>query len=256
MMKRQYRAIVSSDWNGCLSPSSPYDPISFVYPKLTSELTIIFHKYTTGETSLGEANKKIQKILPAPISVEQMDTYLDKSFTTYKGVPDFISWCLSQNILFMINTTGAIGYFQRVFAKGLLPKIPMLSANPLIRYPRSNTDPGSIYKLLEIQDKATNTNKIMQLSGIPAKKIFLIGDSGGDGPHFKWGTDQGSYLIGSMAKSSLMLYCEKNGIKINLLFGISPVKEDKAKPVKEGSVDFMELSRFIEEKLSNISLEA
>ncbi len=230
---RTFKALISSDWNGCLSPGGPYDPISFIYLDLTSDLRTTFHKYTANKISLGEANKKILEILPNLISIEQMDVYLDKSFTTYKGVPDFISWCLSQNILFMINTTGAIGYFQRAFARGLLPQIPVLSANPMIRYPPSNTDPHFIYDLLEIEDKAKNTSQVMHLFDIPAKKIFLIGDSGGDGPHFKWGASQGSFLIGSMTKPSLNRYCVKNGITIDLLFGVSHNSDEDKEPEKE-----------------------
>ena len=56
---------------------------------------------------------------------------------------------LSNNILFMINTTGLMGYFQRVFAKKLLPQVPVLSANPMTRYAASVTDPPFMVDLCE-----------------------------------------------------------------------------------------------------------
>ena len=122
LKNKSYKAIVSSDWNECLAPCGPFDFISFNYPQLTAELETIFKQYTGNVISLGEAVGQIQKLLPAPITEKQMDNYLDDSFSTYKGVPELIEWCLSNNILIMINTTGMIGYFQRVFAKNLLPK--------------------------------------------------------------------------------------------------------------------------------------
>ena len=83
--------------------------------------------------------------MPAPIRPEQIDAYLDESFATYTGVTDLIEWCLSKNIVFMINTTGMIGYFQRVFARGLLPRVPVISAHPMIRFSERNSDPPCVY---------------------------------------------------------------------------------------------------------------
>ena len=127
-----FQAIVSSDWSECLSPSGPFDFISFAFPELETDLKNVFKQYTANLISLGAAMQKMQKMLPDPISEEQMDAYLEKRFITYKAVPDLIEWCLSKDILFMINTTGMIGYFQRVFAKGLLPRVPVLSVNPTV----------------------------------------------------------------------------------------------------------------------------
>ncbi|MFC2018014.1 hypothetical protein ACFLTQ_01765 [Chloroflexota bacterium] len=248
-MSESYRAIVSSDWNECLAPTGPFEPISFNYPELTSELEAVFQDYTGNVITLGEANQRIQKLLARPLSIGQMDAYLDQSFVTYKGVFDLIEWCLSNNILFMINTTGMMGFFQRVFAKGLLPPVPVLSAHPMIRYPHLETDPHYLYDLLQLQDKGKNTEAVMQKLGISPSKVFIIGDSGGDGPHFKWGSDQGAFLIGSMTKPSLKMYCQDNGIPINLQFGLSYIQGEKRNSEKEMSIDFMELSSIIEEAL-------
>jgi hypothetical protein len=216
-----FKAIVSSDWSECLSPSGPFDFIRFVYPELKTDLSNIFKQYTGNAISLGAASRKIQKILPRPISEQQMDDYLHDSFVTYKGVPDLIEWCLSKNILFMINTTGMIGYFQRVFAKGLLPIVPVLSANPMVRYPDQESDPPAIHDLLEIRDKARNTAAVARRFNISADKIIVMGDSGGDGPHFEWGSETGAFLIGSMTKPSLDRYCLSRGIDIDLHFGLT-----------------------------------
>ena len=205
---RQYKALVSSDWNECLAPCGPFDFISFVFPDLKSDLESIFKCYTGNIISLGEAAQKIQKLLQDPVNEEHMDAYLDASFVTYRGVADLIEWCLERDILFMINTTGMIGYFQRVFAKGLLPTVPVLSAHPMVRYAHRETDPLQVYDLLEIQDKSKNTRAVADCLNIPGEKIILMGDSGGDGPHFEWGAGIGAHLIGSMTKPSLETYCQ------------------------------------------------
>ena len=243
----KYKAIVSSDWSECLSPSGPFDFMWYVYPELETDLRSIFKQYTANAISLGAASQKIQKMLPDPISEEQMDAYLDDSFLTYKGVPDLIDWCLSKNILFMINTTGMIGYFQRVFARGLLPKVPVLSANPMVRYPRLESDPDFIYDLLEIQDKAKNTGAVVRQFNISAKNIILMGDSGGDGAHFEWGSETGAYLIGSMTKPSLERYCQSRDIHIALHFGHSYRENEKKDPHKEMQTDYKSLSHRIAE---------
>jgi hypothetical protein len=244
-----FKAIVSSDWSECLSPSGPFDFIRFVYPELKTDLSNIFKQYTGNAISLGAASRKIQKILPRPISEQQMDDYLHDSFVTYKGVPDLIEWCLSKNILFMINTTGMIGYFQRVFAKGLLPIVPVLSANPMVRYPDQESDPPAIHDLLEIRDKARNTAAVARRFNISADKIIVMGDSGGDGPHFEWGSETGAFLIGSMTKPSLDRYCLSRGIDIDLHFGLTYGKGAKRDPEKEMQSDFSELSFRIAELL-------
>ncbi|MEJ2717521.1 MAG: hypothetical protein P8182_10335, partial [Deltaproteobacteria bacterium] len=75
-----YHAAVSSDWSECLSPNGPFDPISFTYPELESELSEIFQEYTGNRISLTQATGRIVKLLPQPITVEQMDAYHDRHF--------------------------------------------------------------------------------------------------------------------------------------------------------------------------------
>ena len=250
MTEQTFKAIISSDWNQCLAPCGPFDPITYSYPDLTLDLTTIFKEYTGNKISLGTASKRIKILLPEPISIQQMDAYLDDSFITYKGVPDLIDWCLKNKILFMINTTGVMGYFQRIFAKKLLPKVPVISANSMIRYPALETDPRHMYELYEIQDKGKNTEAALKSFGISEKKIVIIGDSGGDGPHFEWGEKHRAYMIGSMAKYSLTNYCIKKNIEINLLFGPAYRIGEKRNGETEMSVDFMELSSVFESVLA------
>ena len=244
---RRYKAIVSSDWNECLAPCGPFDCISFAYPQLAPGLETIFKQYTGNRISLGQATHQIRKLLPAPIPPELMDAYLDKYFTTYQGVPELIEWCLGNDILFMINTTGLLGYFQRIFAKGLLPIVPVLSAHPMIRYPGQVTDPPQVYELLEIEDKGGNTAAVMRTSEIPPAKIILMGDSGGDGPHFEWGAGVGAFLVGSMTKPSLQEYCQSKSILIDCRFGFTYAQGEKKDPEKERQVDFMGLTSLIAE---------
>lgn len=246
---KTYKAIVSSDWSECLAPCSPFDFISFNYPELTTSLETIFKQYTGNRISLGAAALQIQKILPNPVTENQMDAYLEHSFSTYPGVPELIQWCLSKDIAFMINSTGMVGYFQRIFAKGFLPEIPMLSAHPLVRYPRQNSDPRQIYSLIEIKDKARNTQAAMKALQIPPNKVIIMGDSGGDGPHFEWGAKVNAFLIGSMTKASLETYCLAKKIKINFKFGISYAQGQNMDLKKEMQVNFMDLSSCIEELL-------
>lgn len=236
-----FKGIISSDWNQCLAPCGPFDPIIFNYPALTSDLTAVFKEYTGNKISLGAAGTRIRKLLPEPISIQQMDAYLDASFRTYGGVAELIDWCAENKILFMINTTGFMGYFQRVFAKKLLPRVPVLSANAMIRYPFMETDPPQMYDLDEIQDKGKNTAYALKSFGIYEKNMVIIGDSGGDGPHFLWGKQNKAYLIGSMAKQSLTNYCEKNKIGINLFFGPTDSNSRQGREENEMTVDFMAL---------------
>ena len=245
-----YKAIVSSDWSECLAPCSPFDCISFNYPELTIELETIFKQYTSNILTLGEAAHRIQNLLPVSVAKEQMDAYLDNSFSTYKGVPELIEWCLSKNILFMINTTGMIGYFQRVFAKGLLPRVPVISAHPMIRYPSRNSDPDDIYDLFETDDKGQNTAAVARSYHISSKRVILMGDSGGDGPHFEWGAKDNAFLIGSMTKPSLEKYCRQKNINLNLRFGISYADVQEKDLQKEMQINFMDLASSIEDILS------
>lgn len=246
---RKYRAFCSSDWSECISPNGPFDFIVFVYPDLKPELSEIFRNYTANEITLSEATSRIGTILPGPITPDQMDAYLEECFETYQGVPEFIKWCEKHDILFMINTTGMQGYFQQAAAKGLLPKVPIISANPMIRYPAMETDPA-FYDLMEIQDKPRNTEAVMQSLGIDSRRVILMGDSGGDGPHFEWGAKAGAFLIGSMTKWSLNRYCSKRGISIDLRFGPSYSEAEKKNEEMERQVNFMDLTSPIEAVLA------
>jgi len=241
----QYRAIVSSDWSECLAPSGPFDPMSFNYPELEPELSAIFRDYTGNRISLGQATARIAELLPRPLSTEQMDAYLDASFSTYTRVPELIQWCLSKGILFMINTTAPQGYFQRVFDKGLLPRLPVVSANPMIRFTGPDDDHPQFLDIREIEDKPKNTQAVIRRWSIAADKVVLMGDSGGDGPHFRWGASAGAFLIGSMTKNSLETYCSAADITIHKRFGISYAAGRQRDPAKETEVDFMELSTFV-----------
>ena len=245
----KYKAIVSSDWNECLAPCGPFDLISFNYPALSFDLENIFQQYTGNIISLGESARQIQNLLPNPITEEQVDAYLNKSFVTYQGVPDLIEWCSSRNILFMVNTTGMMGYFQRAFAKGLLPPVPVISAHPMIRFPVKKSDSTYMYELLEIQDKGKNTEAVIRSMSIPPERIILIGDSGGDGPHFEWGAKMDALLIGSMTKYSLSKYCREKLIEIDLRFGVSYHQGEKRDSKRETGINFMDLSGRIEEFL-------
>ena len=244
-----YKAIFSTDWSECLSPTGPFDFISFIYPDLGPDLKIVFKQYTSNKISLGDASKRIEELLPAKITEDQVDAYLDDSFAVYKGVPDLIEWCLGHNILFMINTTAMVGYFQRVFAKGLIPQIPVLSANPLVQYTSSESDPKTIYPLYEIQDKGKNSEAATQAFNIPNEKVMLMGDSGGDGAHFEWGAKQGAFLIGSMTKASLSSFCDKKDIMINHRFGHSYAQGEGRDIGKEMEFNFMGLTSIIKEIL-------
>ena len=148
MNRGSYTAIISSDWNECLAPTGPFDPIVFHHPAIKAQVQEIFKEYTGNRIRLGEAMGRIEALVPALLSEAQMDAYLDASFKIYKGVADLIEWSLSKNILFMINTTGFQGFFQRAFYKGLIPTVPALSAHPLIRFHRRPSDPGLIMRSL------------------------------------------------------------------------------------------------------------
>ena len=141
----------------------------------------------------------------------------------------------------MINSTGMIGYFQRVFAKALLPPVPVLSAHPLIRYPAGQSDPDHILELFETQDKGRNTAAVAKTLGIRPDRIILMGDSGGDGPHFEWGARIGATLVGSMTKASLDAYCRRKNIKIHHRYGIDFSKNASS----DMGVDFMGLCDLI-----------
>jgi 2-hydroxy-3-keto-5-methylthiopentenyl-1-phosphate phosphatase len=243
------RALVSSDWNECLAPCGPFDFMAFTFPPLSRQLASVFEKYTANEISLSEATRRIVSILPAPITEEQMDAYLEARFETYRGVPELIEWCSMKGVLFMLNTTGAQGYFQRVFSKGLLPPVPVVSAHPMIRYEEAGKTPPQWYGLSDIHDKPKNTREVMKTRGIPPGKTILIGDSGGDGPHFEWGAKAGAFLVGSMTKWSLAQYCRNKEIRIDGYIGPRYAQGEKRKEDLEREVDFTDLIPKIEEWL-------
>lgn len=245
----KYHALVSSDWNECLAPCGPFDFISFTYPSLASGLGGIFKKYTGNEISLSEAAGRIASLLPAPVAEKEMDAYLNARFETYRGVPELMEWCSKHSVLFMINTTGMQGYFQRVFTKGLLPRVPVVSAHPMIRYKDAGIGTRQWYDLLEIQDKPKNTEEVMSAWGIPPGRTIVIGDSGGDGPHFEWGTQAGAFLLGSMTKWSLAQYCKRKGIEIDYYFGPRYAQGEERQEALEKQVDFTDLIPKIERLL-------
>lgn len=244
--QERYKAAVSSDWSECLSPNGPFDPLAFAYPELESELSLIFRQYTGNRISLTEATQRIKALLPAPLTVTQMDEYLDRHFCTYRGVPELIEWCASRDILFMLNTTGTQGYFQRALAKGLIPDVPLVACNPLVQF-NSGSDPERYpCQVLEIEHKARCSQHMLVSFGIPPARLIVMGDSGGDGPHFKWAAGVGAFLIGSMIKQSLWNYCTVEGITISHRFGVSYASGEPRDPEKEMQVDFMQLTEVIE----------
>lgn len=140
-----------------------------------------------------------------------------------------------------------IGYFQRIFANNLLPEVPVLSAHPMVRYPKGDTDPPHIYDLLETMDKGKNTESVVRSLNIPSNKIIIMGDSGGDGPHFKWGAANYAFLIANMTKPSLQRYCEQNNISIDVQFGPSYKDGENKDLRKEMQANFMDLAPKIED---------
>lgn len=248
----RYRALVSSDWNQCLAPCGPFDFISFSYPSLGSVLASTFKEYTGNEISLSEATSRIASLLPAPVTETQMDAYLDACFETYRGVPELMEWCSRNDVLFMINTTGTQGYFQRIFKKGLLPHVPVVSAHPMIRYDDQEKTTPQWYDLFEIHDKPKNTQEVMKIRAIPPEKTILVGDSGGDGPHFEWGAKAGVFLVGSMTKWSLVQYCKTREIEIGWYLGPRYAQGEEKKEAIEKKVDFTDLIPKIEEQLSSL----
>lgn len=247
----KYRGLISSDWSECLSPNGPFDFMSFVYPHLASELSVVFRRYTANRIALSEAMQRCRELLPSPIRMEQMDAYLDKQFAHYTGVPELMEACLSRNILFMINTTGSMGYFQRVFCKKLLPKISAVSAHPGLIFPARKSDPKVFFALQEIGDKPVNTVLAAKHFQIPHQNILIMGDSGGDGPHFKWAAEQKALCVASMAKPSLKMFCARRQIRIDKHFGITYQDGETRRPADEMRVDFTELIPYISDRLDH-----
>jgi hypothetical protein len=218
----------------------------FHYPEFETRLTDVFRGYTSNRISLPEAGRRIKDMIPSPVTEDQMDAYLEDAFSTYRGVSRLMQECLRRDILFMIDTTATRGYFQRIFAKGLLPRLPVLASSPLLSYPAKETDPDLLYDIMEIQDKPVRTEEAMRANAIPADKVILIGDSGGDGPHFEWGRSIGAFLIGSMTKPSLEAYCSERCITIDLRFGRAYRPGENRDIHSEMETDFCELIPVIE----------
>lgn len=246
-----YHAIVSSDWNDCLAPCGPFDYIAFTFPQLKPALDDIFKHYTGNHITLEGAMKKVAALLPEPVSVEQMDAYLDQAFTMYTGAADLMKWCRSQKILFMINTTGAVGYFQRAIFKHLLSPLSVISAYPEPHFSQEASDLKKVYPLFGTTDKAKHTEKVAQKMGIPLNRTIIMGDSGGDGPHFKWGAKNGAFLIAGMAKPSLQRYCNGEDIQPDYFFGHTYSKDEAIDRALEMGSDFMDLAVVIEDVISH-----
>ena len=243
----KYKGIISSDWNECLAPSGPFDPIAFTYPELEPDLRNTFNKYTSNEISLRQASDDIRQLLPEPFSERHMDNFLDQSFSIYRGVSDLIEWASEQQILFMINTTGMQGFFQRALIKKVLPDVPIIAANPLISYSRTPGDSRYQFEVSEIDDKPKNTIAAMRNFDIPSGKAVVIGDSGGDGPHFEWGASSGALLIGSMTKVSLSRYCLGKQVQIDQMFGKTYLPDQERNLEEEYKFNFMDLAPVIED---------
>lgn len=244
----RYAGMVSSDWSQCLSPSGPYDAFIFHFPQIEPELKAIFRRYTANTISLRQAIRQVQALLPAPLSKAQMDHYLEAQFEAYGGVDKLIRWCREHRVLFMINTTGLMGYFQRALHAQSLPVFDVLSAHPMLRFDGGGRDPELMLDLLEIDDKPANTAVVAERFGIAPENIVIMGDSGGDGPHFVWGAANGATLIGSMTKPSLDKYCRDRGIAIDHHFGHTYAETETVSVEKERAYDFQALIDVIEEK--------
>ena len=78
-----------------------------------------------------------------------------------------------------------------------------------------------------------------------------MGDSGGDGPHFKWAANQKAIRVASMAKPSLKLFCTREQVEIDHFFGISYQEGQSRHHAEEMQVDFRELIPFIEDRMGD-----
>ncbi len=84
----EYTAIVSLNWNECLAPCGPFDPISLSFPDLCADPVGIFRQYAGNGISLTEATGRILALMPGRLTREQMDRYLETSVSTCQGVPE------------------------------------------------------------------------------------------------------------------------------------------------------------------------
>jgi hypothetical protein len=239
--------MISSDWNQCLAPCGPFDALAYHHPGLRGQLDRIFRQYTSNAITLGQASGAIADLLTTPLTPDQMDAYLKAHFAVYTGVPELIRWCCAHGILFMINTTGLAGYFQRVLALEFLPAFGVLAAHTLVRYDRCATDPKIVLGLEEITDKPRHTAMVAKQFHIPPEKIIIMGDSGGDGPHFQWGARHGAVLIGSMVKPSLERYCSERGIAMAHRFGHQYAEGETIDPEKEAGYPFTDLIGIVQQ---------
>ena len=103
----------------------------------------------------------------------------------------------------------------------------------------------NIFMRHETPDKSKNTAAAIRSLKIPAAKVILLGDSGGDGPHFEWGAKTGAFLVGSMTKPSLDRFCREKGININLRFGPDYSTGANKAERQEMQVNFMDLTGII-----------
>ncbi len=248
-LRDRFQYLVSSDWSECLSPNGPFDPLIHAWPELEPDLTRIFSRYTANVISLSRAVEELTNRLPGELDSGSMDEFLEQKFAAYANLSHLIHWCLDRGIAFMINSTGSLGYFQRAMALGLLPSVPLLSAHPFLRYPSEDTDPEHVFELFEIEDKATNTRDALELLGIPAHRAAVIGDSGGDGPHFAWAADQGALRVGINTKTSLERYCATKGIEINERVGLSYGPGDPRDPEAEARTDLAGVCDVLQRRL-------
>lgn len=240
-MPDRFRYLVASDWSECLSPNGPFGPLIHTWPELEPDLTRIFSAYTSNETSLSNAVEEIKALLPGELSVEAMDAFLEEKFAAYANLPGLIHRCMEHGIAFMINSTGPIGYFQRALARGFLPEIPLLSAHPFLRYPSFKTDPEHVFELHEIEDKGKNTQAALNALGIPPHRAAVVGDSGGDGPHFTWAAENGALRVGVNPKASLERYCAERGITIHARAGTAYRPGQTRDPEAEARTDLNEV---------------
>ncbi len=244
-----YSAMVTSDWNECLAPSGPFDAIAFHYPDHRPLLESVFRDYTGNRIPLAAAIDRIGALLPGGITQTQMDAFLARGFTAYRGVRELIEWCAGNGVLFMINTTAVIGFFQRALALKLLPPVAALAAHPWVRYAAGPADPATIFDLFATSDKARHSAAAAAQFNIPPERIIVIGDSGGDGPHFEWGAHTGARLVASMAKPSLQDYCRRHAIRIDHHFGCTYAEGQPRDPEREQGYDFKDLIPVIEKML-------
>ncbi len=247
-MEDGFRALVSSDWNQCLSPCGPFDPIVFHYPELAAEIGKVFRDYTGNRIRLSDALDVVAGLTGGMLSAGQMDAYLDAAFELYPAVLELAGWCRENRVALMINTTGFKGYFQRLFAKNLFPVPQALAANRVIDYRETDREPPFVFDLRETADKGIFTAKVARRLGLRPDKVVVIGDSGGDGPHFQWGAENGAELVAAFAKPSLIEFCRSRGIEIGHFIGKAPAASLAGAPAEGG--DFMKLVPLLEEVLS------